>query len=50
MKTKGLTDILPEDVEMDRLDKDKLNHYAYPYPEVVKKMLKSFQEVPYEAK
>jgi len=50
MKAKGLTEILPEDVEMETLDKDKLNHYVYPYPNVVKKMLKTFQEVPYEAK
>jgi predicted transcriptional regulator of viral defense system len=50
MKSKGLVELLPEDVDMDKLDGDIINFYARLYPAVVKKMVREFKEYSYEAK
>ena len=50
MKSKGLVELLPEDVDMDKLDDDIINFYTRLYPAVVKKMVHQFKEHSYEAK
>ena len=50
MKSKGLVELLTEDVDMDKLDDDIINFYTRLYPVVVKKMVRSFKEHTYEAK
>ena len=50
MKSKGLVELLPEDVDMDKLDDDIINFYVRLYPAVVKKMAHEFKEHSYEAK
>jgi len=50
MKSKGLIDLLAEDVDMAKLDNEVLEYYSRPYPEVVKKMVQVFKQQSYEAK
>jgi len=50
MKSKGLADLLPEDINMDKLDNKRLEYYSLPYPAVVKKMIALYQSHSYEAK
>jgi len=50
MKSKGLIDLLAEDVDMAKLDNELLEYYSRPYPEVVKKMVQVFKQQSYEAK
>ena len=50
MKSKGLVELLPEDVDMDKLDDDIISFYVRLYPAVVKKMAHEFKEHSYEAK
>ncbi|MDF1593533.1 MAG: hypothetical protein P1P89_18655 [Desulfobacterales bacterium] len=39
MKSKGLADLLPEDINMDKLDNERLEYYSLSYPATVKKMI-----------
>lgn len=50
MKSKGLAELLPEDVDMDKLDGDLLEYYSRPYSKTVKNMIKSFRSHSYEAR
>jgi len=50
MKSKGLIDLLAEDVDMAKLDNEVLEYYSRSYPEVVKKMVQVFKQQSYEAK
>jgi len=50
MQSKGLQELLPEDVDMGKLDDDLVNFYCRVYPAVVKKMVRLFKEHSYEAK
>jgi predicted transcriptional regulator of viral defense system len=50
MKSKGLAELLPEDVDMDKLDDAIINFYTRLYPAVVKKMVRQFKTHSYEAK
>lgn len=50
MKSKGLVDLLAEDVDMARLDNELLEYYSRLYPEIVRKMIRSFKQHTYEAK
>ena len=50
MKSKGLAELLPEDVDMAKLDDELLSYYKRRYPDVVKKMLNEIEEWEYEAK
>ncbi|CAB1065156.1 hypothetical protein D1BOALGB6SA_9953 [Olavius sp. associated proteobacterium Delta 1] len=50
MKSKGLVELLPEDVDMDKLDDDIINFYTRRYPAVVKKLVCDFKDYSYEAK
>ena len=50
MKSKGLVDLLAEDVDMARLDNELLEYYLRLYPEIVRKMIQSFKQQSYEAK
>jgi len=50
MKSKGLADLLPEDVDMEKIDTERLEYYALPYPAIVKKMMTVYQSHTYEAK
>ncbi len=50
MKSKGLAELLPEDIDMGKLDDELLKYYSDQYPGVVKKMLIEIQEREYEAK
>jgi predicted transcriptional regulator of viral defense system len=50
MKSKGLVELLAEDVEFSKLDSELLAHYSGLYPEIVKKLLYEFEEKEYEAK
>ncbi|MFZ7104334.1 MAG: type IV toxin-antitoxin system AbiEi family antitoxin domain-containing protein [Peptococcaceae bacterium] len=50
MKSKGLADLLPEDIDIGKLDNERLAYYVSPYPAAVKKMIKFFQNCSYEAK
>jgi predicted transcriptional regulator of viral defense system len=50
MKSKGLADLLPEDINMDKLDNKRLEYYSLPYPAVVKKMMSNYQSYSYEAR
>jgi predicted transcriptional regulator of viral defense system len=50
MQSKGLTYLKPEDVDLDKLDKDLLDFYCHPYPTIVKKVVQLFMEQSYEAK
>lgn len=50
MKSKGLADLLPEDIDMDKLDNERLEYYSLSYPAVVKKMIPFYQRYSYKAK
>jgi len=50
MKGKGLADLLPEDINMDKLDIERLEYYSLSYPATVKKMIPFYQSYSYEAK
>jgi len=50
MKSKGLVELLPEDVDMAKLDDKRLDEYSQPYPEIVKKTIRLFKQRSYEAK
>jgi predicted transcriptional regulator of viral defense system len=50
MKSKGLAELLPEDVDRSRLDSERLFFYSSQYPGIVKKMLSELELVDYEAK
>jgi predicted transcriptional regulator of viral defense system len=50
MKSKGLVELLPEDVDMSKLDNELLKYYSTFYPTIVKKLLRHFREQDYEAK
>jgi predicted transcriptional regulator of viral defense system len=50
MKSKGLAELLPEDVDMAKLDDELLNYYNRSYPDIVKKMLNEIGKREYEAK
>ena len=50
MKSKGLSELLPEDVDMAKLDDELLNYYNRLYPNIVKKMCNEIEEREYEAK
>jgi predicted transcriptional regulator of viral defense system len=50
MKSKGLAELLPEDIDTAKLDDELLSYYIRLYPDVVKKMLNEIEEREYEAK
>ena len=50
MRTKGLLELLPEDVDMAKLDEELLEYYSRLYPNSVKKLLSVFKKQDYEAK
>jgi predicted transcriptional regulator of viral defense system len=50
MKSKGLVELLPEDVDMAKLDGERLNEYSQLFPETVRKTIRLFQQRSYEAK
>lgn len=50
MKSKGLADLPPEDINMDKLDRERLEYYSLSYPPAVKKMMIIFQSYSYEAR
>ncbi|MDQ1335717.1 MAG: hypothetical protein QG552_2667 [Thermodesulfobacteriota bacterium] len=50
MRTKGLVELLPEDINMDRLDTELLTYYLRFYPEAVRELVGSFRMHDYEAK
>lgn len=50
MKSKGLVELLPEDVDTDKLNDELLEYYSRPYPEIVKKTIRLFKQTGYEAK
>ena len=50
MKSKGLVELLPEDVDFGKLDDELINFYSRLYPGVVNKMVRLFKEQSYEAK
>lgn len=50
MKSKGLADLPPEDINMDKLDNERLEYYSLPYPAAVKKMITFYQSYSYEAR
>ena len=50
MRTKGLVELLPEDVDMDKLDAELLSYYGRFYPGRVRELVRLFGEHDYEAK
>jgi predicted transcriptional regulator of viral defense system len=50
MKSKGLQELLPEDVDMSKLDLDLVNFYLRLYPAMINKMFQFFKASSYEAK
>jgi predicted transcriptional regulator of viral defense system len=50
MKGKGLVELLPEDVDMGKLDQELLEWYSRFYPGIVRRLLGVFREQSYEAK
>jgi predicted transcriptional regulator of viral defense system len=50
MQSKGLVSLLPEDVDMGKLDSELLEYYSQFYPVIVKKLIRLFREKSYEAK
>ena len=50
MKSKGLVELLPEDVDMRKLDIELLTYYSHFYPGIVRRFLRVFREQSYEAK
>ncbi len=50
MKTKGLAELLIEDVDVSTLDSELITYYSRFYPNAVKKLLMTFNKQEYEAK
>ena len=50
MRSKGLTELLPEDIDIVKLDEVLLKYYSRSYPGIVKKMLNEIKAQEYEAK
>lgn len=50
MKSKGLVELLPEDVDVGKLDGELTEYYSRYYPDTVKKLVRLFRERTYEAK
>ena len=50
MKSKGLAELLPEDIDMAKLDDELLYYYSRMYPNIVKKMFSDVKVRKYEAK
>lgn len=50
MKTKGLAELLAEDVDVSALDSELITYYSRFYPNAVKKLLITFIRKEYEAK
>ena len=50
IKSKGLAELLPEDVDMSILDVDLLAFYCKSYPKIVRQLLSDFERHEYEAK
>ena len=50
MKNKGLVELLPEDVDLGKLDTELVGFYSRAYPDSVKKMVRLYKEQSYEAK
>jgi len=50
MRTKGLVELLPEDINMDKLDTELLTYYGRFYPEAVRERVRFFRMYDYEAK
>jgi len=50
MKSKGLAELLIEDIDLAKLDDELLNYYSRLYPDIVKKMLREIGKRDYEAK
>ena len=50
MESKGLVELLPEDVDISKLDKELLECYSRSYPGIVKKKMQFFSRKSYEAK
>jgi len=50
MKNKGLVELLPEDVDLGKLDTELVDFYSRAYPDSVKKMVRLYKEQSYEAK
>jgi hypothetical protein len=50
MKSKGLAELLTEDVDISKLDSELLEFYSRSYPNIVQKLLSKFEKREYEAK
>jgi len=50
MKNKGLVELLPEDVDLGKLDTELVDFYSRPYPDTVRKMVRLYREQSYAAK
>ncbi len=50
MKSKGLVELLPGDVDMRKFDIELLTYYSRFYPGIVRRLLRVFREQSYEAK
>ena len=50
MRTKGLVELLPEDVDMGKLDAELLTYYGRFYPDRVRELVRLFGKQDYEAK
>ena len=50
MRTKGLVELLPEDVDMGKLDAELLAYYGRFYPDRVRELVSFFGKKDYEAK
>jgi len=50
MKSKGLVELLPGDVDMGKLDSELLEYYSGCYPGIVSKLLRVFRDKSYEAR
>ncbi|MFH1952888.1 MAG: hypothetical protein ABIL06_14870 [Pseudomonadota bacterium] len=50
MRTKGLVELLPEDVDMGKLDPELLAYYGRFYPDRVRELVRVFGKHEYEAK
>ncbi|UCG66770.1 MAG: hypothetical protein JSW12_07110 [Deltaproteobacteria bacterium] len=50
MKSKGLVELLPGDVDMGKLDYELIEYYSRFYPGIVRKLLRVFREQSYDAK
>ncbi|MFO8163749.1 MAG: hypothetical protein R6T98_04360, partial [Desulfatiglandales bacterium] len=50
MKSKGLIELLPGDVDTGKVDNELIRYYSSYYPGPVRKLLREFMEQSYEAK